>query len=797
MFDLIRTYQLDIMLGLSAACMSFTLLLFFTRFLEKRRKMILIGMEFIATLLLFSDRMAYIYSGLPGYRGYVMVRVSNFLVFFLTSAIVFEFNLYLMDLLVTSGIAKTTPRRLEATGTAAVIGMFFIVLSQFTGLVYYFDDNNRYHRGPAFLLSYLIPVVCPLVQYTVIRKYRRALSRLIYTSLVLYIFVPIAVGIIQIFSYGISIVNMAMVLVSISLYIFTYLDVNEEVMKAHRSEMEDLNEERNSAKRLFDQTATAFVAAIEKRDAFLEGHSERVAEYAKRIAGRVKKGEDECDEIYYAALLHDVGMIGMPDSILSKTEKLSDEERRIMRQKPEISAEILGSISEYPYLKEGVLYSHEKYNGSGYPKGLKGKEIPEIARIITVADAYDTMTSRQRYRDPLPYPIVREEFVGKSGIQFDPEFAEAMIQIMDEDNTVRERAEMMKVESELKCGNYRDSVSVGIPVTPRITEILFDFIPSDASDGSFCSPAVILFDSYDRLVHTDNKSIDAYCYLEYGELWFDGHYVSTGARDMEVDILDNGPSEETDKSDANGTAVSYHIKAARYDDHMTIRMLSPAKTVNIIVALPDKSKSSYIGLTGENGILKGISIRQTDEKIGEGDIKKIVSGESFIDRLESDIPNVQIDRDRSDATEGIRIEDEMRVDFHTMTLPSASLIWHCPYVVIYYSEDGKVYGKGYREYALIKINGECTGDETLADNRFTMKKNDDFPGWDTWKAVNKEGMECSVEFVKKGNKVTMATENLGIYIENTTVISDGPGEVYAALTGDQTALTDIRIRKWL
>jgi hypothetical protein len=210
--------------------------------------------------------------------------------------------------------------------------------------------------------------------------------------------------------------------------------------------------------------------------------------------------------------------------------------------------------------------------------------------------------------------------------------------------------------------------------------------------------------------------------------------------------------------------------------------------------MPDNSKTSYIGLTGENCFLKNITVEKTGNMISEGDIRKIVGRLSYIDRIESDIPNIQIDHNRYASTDGIHIKDELLINFHTMSLPSADLVWHCPYIILFYSEDKMVGGKGYREYALIKINGEVSGDSNYAENRFYMKKGDTFAGWDDWKMRNKEGLECSVHLIKKGNKIILTTSNLGIAIENTTIIGKGAGEVYAAITGDQVAVTDIRIR---
>lgn len=781
MFELIRDHQLNIMMVLCSVCGTMALLLLLTRFLTKRRKWIMVLMEVIATLLLGFDRSAYIYKGDTTQLGYVMVRLSNFMVFFLTSAVVLCFNLYLIDLIVDEKRNESIPRRLKIVNVGAVIGMILVIVSAFTGLYYYFDEQNEYHRGSGFLICYIVPVVFPVIQYTVIRQNRKRFSRLIYTSLVLYIFIPIAMGILQIFTYGISIVNMAMVIVSVFLYIFTYLDINAEVERAHETEVDALHKERSSMKRLFDQTVTAFVTAVEMKDSYSEGHSERVADTAKRIAKEAGKSEEECDEVYYAALLHDVGMVAIPDRIIEKGDQLDEAEKRKVKEKPVLSGDILSSITEYPYLSQGARYSCERYDGGGYPEGLKGKDIPEISRIIAVADEYDSMITKNRSRGPLTYEVVREEFIRLSGEQLDPEFSEIMLHLIDADHTDNE--DRTEVEGEVICHTYREKVSTGIPVVQEVTEIRFECEDIRGSAEEFSAPSVILFDSYNRHVHRVPKTIEAYRYIEYGEVWFDGHYVLTNARNMEVEVTDNTEPQ------------GYIIRASRYEDHLSIIMTCPERTVSIVAALPDNSKTSYIGLTGENCHIKNIEVQKTGEKLTAGDIKKIVSRLSYTDRLESDLPNLQIDHNRSDSTDGILITDEQLIAYHTMSLPSAALVWHCPYIVLYYSEDGKVNGAGYREYALIKLNGECTGDKEYAENRFYMKKNESFPGWDEWKRRNKEGLESKVRIVRKGGMVMVSTENLGIVIENMTMIRDKNGKVYVSLTGDQVALTDIRIKK--
>ncbi|MCR4656859.1 MAG: HD domain-containing protein [Lachnospiraceae bacterium] len=788
MFELIRLHQLNIMLFLCGACGILVVLLLNTRFLSRSRKGILILMEFIAMFLLWFDRLAYIYAGDISRTGYYMVRISNFMVFFLTSAIVFGFSLYLSDLLKNEGKCAVLPKRLFFTGTMSIIGMLMAVLSALTDLYYYFDEANRYHRGPGFLLAYIIPVLCPILQYTVIRPYRKVFSRLIYISLVLYIYVPVLCGILQIYTYGISIVNMAMVAVSISLYIFMYLDLNNTVEHAHEIEIQQMQGEQEKRQRLFDQTATAFVSAVEKKDDFTKGNSIRIAEYAKRVAELSGKSSEDCEKVYYAALLHDVGLIGIPDSVIKNDADPDKWDYEAIRKKPVIGAEILSSITEYPYLCQGARYSHERYNGSGYPEGLKGEDIPEIARIIAVSDAYVTMTTKKRYRDARPGFKAREAFIKGAGEEFDPVFADIMVKIIDSESMEKVSGNTVRLEKEIECRNYRENVSAGIPLGTDTVRISFDCEMPLNKEVRFASPSVILFDSFDARTHDNKKSVESYGYLEYGEIWFDKYSITTEARKIEEKRIEDDKKEpDADLKD------HFEIIASRYEDHLKLIMRSADYAKEVTVALPGSTKDAFIGLTGENCRLKNIQAGPTGESVGAYDISRIAEPVSYTDNLESDIKNIQIDRTRCAYSEGIELKDKVKLAFHTMSLPGASLVWHCPYIVLYSSDDSKAGGENYREYAMIKLNGENDAENEFALNRFIMKKKERFPGWDEWKEINKKGMECEILFERKGNQITLRTENLGIFIENITTIKEESPKVYAALTGDQVALTDIRL----
>ncbi len=173
--------------------------------------------------------------------------------------------------------------------------------------------------------------------------------------------------------------------------------------------------------------------AIDAKDAYTKGHSGRVADYSKEIAKRFGYSTERQEEIYMMGLLHDVGKIGVPDAVINKPGRLTDEEYEIIKTHPTRGAKILQNIEEMPKLATGAHWHHERYDGKGYPDGLSGENIPEEARIIAVADAYDAMTSNRSYRGVIPQDVVKGELIKGSGTQFDPRFAAIMLDIIAED----------------------------------------------------------------------------------------------------------------------------------------------------------------------------------------------------------------------------------------------------------------------------------------------------------------------------------------------------------------------------
>jgi putative two-component system response regulator len=212
---------------------------------------------------------------------------------------------------------------------------------------------------------------------------------------------------------------------------YEYLQENlAQEVKRQTSLAENRLEE---SKQLFKEMAVALAKTIDAKDRYTHGHSERVADYARLIAKRAGDDEEAQNRIYYMGLLHDIGKIGVAGDIINKPGRLDDDEFHSIQSHTIIGSEILQNISRFPDLSVGARSHHERYDGKGYPDHLAGEAIPRPARIIAVADTYDAMTSSRSYRKGLPQDVARSEIEKGKGTQFDPHFADLMLQLIDED----------------------------------------------------------------------------------------------------------------------------------------------------------------------------------------------------------------------------------------------------------------------------------------------------------------------------------------------------------------------------
>ena len=198
------------------------------------------------------------------------------------------------------------------------------------------------------------------------------------------------------------------------------------------SEMNTKLEDANKKlKKSYLDIVQSLRATVEAKDSYTRGHSDRVSAYSVLLGKYLKLSDSELETLRIGGLFHDVGKIGIPDTILLKNGKLTDEEYAEIKKHPQIGVDILGDSDMFKDIIPFVKYHHERFDGRGYPEGLSGENIPFIARIAAVADAFDAMSSRRVYRDSLPTEIVREEIFKNLGTQFDPEIATVFLDIID------------------------------------------------------------------------------------------------------------------------------------------------------------------------------------------------------------------------------------------------------------------------------------------------------------------------------------------------------------------------------
>lgn len=203
----------------------------------------------------------------------------------------------------------------------------------------------------------------------------------------------------------------------------------EEIKKINH----ELSESNEKLEKAYLDMIQTLRYTVEAKDTYTRGHSDRVSEYSVLIGQKLGLSDEEIKTLKIGGLFHDIGKIGIPDSILLKPSKLTDDEYSEIKNHPSIGAHILGAATIFKDIIPIVKHHHERYDGKGYPSGLKGEEIPYVARIAALADTFDAMTSRRSYRDKLDLEYVMNEIERCKGTQFDPELSDIFLNILKND----------------------------------------------------------------------------------------------------------------------------------------------------------------------------------------------------------------------------------------------------------------------------------------------------------------------------------------------------------------------------
>lgn len=250
---------------------------------------------------------------------------------------------------------------------------------------------------------------------------------------------------------------------------------NIQKMESQRQRAE-MNKRRKQMETMSLQMMQTLSTTIEAKDEYTRGHSHRVAEYAALIAEELGWDKKEIKNLKNAAHLHDIGKICIPDNILNKPTRLTEEEFRVIKEHTVIGAEILKNITLISHVKEVARSHHERYDGMGYPDGLKGEEIPLYARVITVADSYDAMKSRRIYRNPLDDQIIYNEIARNCGSQFDPQIAGVFLKMLNENRVV--------IREECALVNKEDNLSkMEIEIEKFISDVMITMKAQEDSEG--------------------------------------------------------------------------------------------------------------------------------------------------------------------------------------------------------------------------------------------------------------------------------------------------------------------------
>lgn len=386
------------------------------------------------------------------YGGVILPEVNvivNTVYFALTFRLGYCFLRYVESYVSSDG----KKRRSEQFNKVLCLLMFVVLaVNVFTGVLFTFDASGEYVKGKLYFLVYLVPLYYILFGAGVLVTHKECFNTRQKCSIGVYIFMCALGPVMQMTLFpdvllGLFTPSVAALIILFSMetpdyqkLMKTLAELNElrrSLQKEVKKQTQAAEDRREKVERLSEQIILTLAKTIDAKDKYTNGHSERVAGYSREIARRMGMSEQEQKDIYCMGLLHDIGKIGISDAIINKTEKLTDEEYKLMLNHPVIGAEILKEISEIPDISIGALYHHEKYDGSGYPGGVAGEKIPFPARIIGIADAYDAMASKRSYRDVMPQQAVRAEIAAGRGTQFDPACTDIMLQMIDEDKEYR------------------------------------------------------------------------------------------------------------------------------------------------------------------------------------------------------------------------------------------------------------------------------------------------------------------------------------------------------------------------
>lgn len=391
--------------------------------------------------MLLGDMSDWGLSGAHFSGAHILLTIGLTLFYAASGVVMFSFFAYIFFYLKEKHSQPEILIRILTVLSAAQIVLALI--SPFTGAIFTITEENIYIRGHFFWLSQALPAAVILMMLWVYIRTWNVMNKKERVYFSLYMLLPFISVVIQNRFYGMAAFPIALTFTFLIVNVFLHSEMDEQLRSSEQLREEEhiqaLQELQENQVLLTKETITALSNTVEAKDRYTNGHSKRVAKYAREIAKRLGFSEPEQRRVYYAGMLHDVGKIRVPDTIINKTERLTDEEYAQIKLHTMVGYYILKEISSISDFAIGARWHHERFDGKGYPNGLSGENIPLVARIIGVADSYDAMTSNRSYRKIMSQEEVRNEIRRGSGTQFDPKIAEIMLDMIAEDRAYQMR----------------------------------------------------------------------------------------------------------------------------------------------------------------------------------------------------------------------------------------------------------------------------------------------------------------------------------------------------------------------
>lgn len=393
-------------------------------------------------LMLMGDLAEWALGGNPSTAAFILLNIFSVYLYYAVSALLLLSAYYWIYNLAKE--RQDYSSRLNIPCGIAAVGQLLMVITIPLHNAVSINSEHYYTRGNNFFLLMLFIYVLYIICVALLITLRKAFTKREFVTLVLFLLTPLIGDIIQLADSRLCVQDVLLSLVLV--YVCAFIQYRRDVEYEHnQKELMSRENDRLQKLQLFQKTLTeqlidALCGAVEAKDHYTRGHSFRVAQYAREIMRRMGGDQDAQQETYYIGILHDVGKISIDDSYINKKGRLTEEEYLQMKLHTVEGYQILKDITVIPDLASGARWHHERWDGKGYPNGLVAEDIPLIARIISVADAYDAMTSTRSYHDTYTQEYVRSEIAKGMGTQFDPEIARIMLKMIDEDTeyTMRE-----------------------------------------------------------------------------------------------------------------------------------------------------------------------------------------------------------------------------------------------------------------------------------------------------------------------------------------------------------------------